>query len=72
MVAETGAMNDPSQHPDPQTLWLTTAREYVRTHPAIKAFLYWDTKPADAATGYELQGPGLAAFKAMANDPYFR
>jgi glycosyl hydrolase family 26 len=72
MIAETGAVSDPSQEPDPQTLWLTTAREYVKSHPAIKAFLYWDDQPPRALTGNRLQGAGLAAFKAMADDPYFQ
>jgi hypothetical protein len=79
IVAETGAVNDPGQTPDPQTLWLTTARTFLKTHPAIKAFVYWDNGGKFArehggygGSGYVLQGPGLAAFKAMADDPYFK
>jgi hypothetical protein len=79
MIAETGAANDPAQHPDPQTLWLTTAREFLKQHPAIRAFVWWNQKgklkrenPNYGGTGYVLQGPGLAAFKAMANDPWFK
>jgi len=79
IVSETGAPNDPAQHPDPQTLWLTTARQYLKDHPAIKAFVWWNQKgkmkrenPNYGGSGYILQGPGLAAFKAMANDPYFK
>ena len=79
MVAETGAINDPKQHPDPQTLWLLTARPFLKSHPAIKAFVWWNQKgrykrenPDYGGTGYALQGPGLDAFKAMANDPYFK
>ncbi len=79
MVAETGAVNDPKLNPDPQTLWLTTARAFLKAHPAIKAFLWWDTpgryakaNPGYGGSGYVLQGPGLAAFKAIADDPYFR
>jgi hypothetical protein len=80
MIAETGAVNDPAQHPDPQALWLTTARDFLKQHPAIKAFVWWNQRnnkvrrenPSYGGSGYVLQGPGLAAFKAMANDPYFK
>ena len=79
MVAETGANADPAQHPDPQTLWLTTARQFLNTHPAIKAFVWWNQpgrlrrdNPNYTGMGYVLQGPGLSAFKAMATDPNFK
>lgn len=78
IVAETGAVSDPAQSPDAQSLWLTTARDYLKTHPAIKAFLWWDdagkyaqAQPNYGGSGYVLQGAGLDAFKAMAQDPYF-
>jgi hypothetical protein len=79
MIAETGAVNDPKLHPDPQTLWITTAREFLKSRPAIKAFLWWNAAgqyahdyPNYGGSGYVLQGAGLAAFRAMANDPYFK
>jgi len=79
IVAETGAVNDPGKHPDAQTLWITTAHAFLKTHPAVKAFVYWNTRGRFArdhqrygGSGYTLQGPGLAAFKAMADDPYFK
>jgi hypothetical protein len=79
IVAETGAVSDPKLNPDAQTLWLTTARSFLKTHPAIKAFVYWNDpgklrkeNPGYGGSGYVLVGPGLAAFRAMANDPYFR
>ncbi|HLY06399.1 MAG TPA: glycosyl hydrolase [Rhizomicrobium sp.] len=79
MISETGANADPAQHPDPQTVWLTTARTFLKDHPAIKAFVWWDQKgrprrlgPDYTGDGYTLEGPGLAAFKAMASDPYFQ
>ena len=78
MIAETGAVNDSRLARDAQTEWLTTAREFLKTHPAIKALLYWNgggkyarEHPDYGGSGYQLQGPGLAAFRAMANDPYF-
>ncbi len=79
MVAETGAINDPRMNPDPQTAWLLGARSFLKSHPAIRAFLWWDTpgryfkdNPGYGGTGYLLTGAGLAAFKAMADDPYFQ
>ena len=79
IIAETGSVSDPKLNPDPQTRWLTTALQFVKAHPAIKAFVWWDTpgryakrNPGYGGSGYILQGPGLAAFKAMANDPAFR
>jgi hypothetical protein len=80
MISETAANNDPAQNPDPQTLWLTTLRTTIKTqYPAIRAFVWWDVAGSDyfnanpnyGGTGYQLTGPGLAAFKALANDPYF-
>lgn len=78
MVAETGAVSDPRKNPDPQTVWLKTAREFVKTHPRIKAFLWWQNpgklKREDASyegSGYELQGGGLEAFRELAGDPHF-
>jgi hypothetical protein len=81
MIAETASLNDPRLDPDPQTLWQTTARAFLKSSPAIKAFVWWSrsghrpNKHADAAyagSGYALSGPGLSAFRAMASDPYFQ
>lgn len=79
MISETGAVNDPKLSPDAQTLWLTTARAFLKTRPAIKAFVYWNNRgkfsrenPGYGGSGYILKGAGLEAFKAMANDPYFK
>lgn len=77
MVSENGALNDPGMNPDPQTRWLETARIFVKANPQIKAFIYWDTQgailppPPYNGDGYILGGRGQAAFKAMANDPWF-
>ncbi len=77
MISENAGYNDPSQSPDPQTAWISTARTYIKASPAIKAYVYWDTYAQDpppppySGSGYILQGPGLQAFKALVNDPYF-
>ncbi len=79
MISETGANNDPKLNPDAQTLWLTTLRTFYKTHPSLAAFVYWDnpggflqTHPNYGGSGYVLQGAGLAAFQAIASDPYFK
>ncbi len=80
MIADTGAFQDPTANPDAQTTWISTAHTFVKAHPQIQAFIYWDAQsdnnikeppPPYAGTGYVLSGTGKTAFKAMANDPYF-
>jgi len=77
MISENAGYQDSSENPDPQTEWIQTARTYIKAHPAITAYVYWDTylqvppPPPYSDAGYILQGPGLQAFKALANDPYF-
>ena len=84
MVFETGALNDPRLNLDPRTVWLTTVRAFLKSKPAIKAFVWWsssglnghrrhrDTGPTYAGSSQVLKGSGLAAFRAMATYPYFQ
>ena len=78
MVSENGALEDPNMNPDAQTRWVETARTYIKAHPQIKAYVYWDTEgailppPPYDGTGYILKGAGMVAFKALANDPWFK
>ena len=78
MISETGANEDPSLSPDAQNRWLKTLHTYFKSNPALAALVYWDDPgqylqqhPGYGGTGYVLSGSGLAAFKAIANDPYF-
>jgi hypothetical protein len=78
MISANAAFDDPTLDPDPQTMWIETARAYMKAHPEISAYVYWDGKtqitlppPPYSGAGYVLTGSGLTAFKAMANDPYF-
>jgi hypothetical protein len=80
MISETAANNDPKQNPDPQTTWVTAIHSALPTlYPAIRAFIWWNEAgsaylnqyPDYGGTGYQLVGRGLAAFKSLANDPYF-
>jgi hypothetical protein len=78
MISETAAFNDPAQNPDPQTVWVNSARDFLKMHPEITAFIWWDSSthrlppPPYDGSGFRLNGAGLAAFKSMANDPYFK
>ena len=72
MVGETGAMEN---NPGDKANWFTAMYQSTKQHfPLIRAFLYFDVVGATNAN-YDWQidtTPGaLAAFKAMANDPYF-
>lgn len=69
MLAQTAADPDPSVQPDAQTLWLSGAEAAIpKQFPAIHAVIYNDHGKRNQ---HMLSGAGLAAFKAMANDPYF-
>jgi hypothetical protein len=54
--------------------WLREAHEYIKTHPQIKAAVYFAQKQIkkpvyDSTFGSDPEG--LAAFREMATDPYF-
>ncbi len=72
MIGETGAMEN---NPGDKANWFTAMAKSVTQHfPLIRAFLYFDVVGANTAN-YDWQidttPESLAAFKAMANDPYF-
>lgn len=80
MIADNGAFEDPTMNPDPQTVWVNTGHNWMKAHPEVKMFIYWNAEadngarlppPPYSGTGYVLSGAGKAAFRAMANDPYF-
>lgn len=66
-VTATGA-------PGQRGAWLREAREYIKTHPQIKAAVYFaqkqNKKPVYDST-FDDDPDGLAAFKELAADPYF-
>jgi hypothetical protein len=77
MIAQTAAHADPTLNPDPQTQWITSARSSIPTmFPAIHAFV-WNNNTirhslgSGGDTSLYLQGKGLVAFSAMANDVVF-
>jgi hypothetical protein len=59
--------------PGQRGAWLREAREYIKTHPQIKAAVYFaqkQEKPAYDST-FNNDPEGLEAFREMATDPYF-
>jgi hypothetical protein len=64
MVAETGA------HPAAQVAYLQSIATDMPAMPDFKAVVYFDA-PGKAGQ-WALEGPGLAAFAALAQSPYFR
>jgi hypothetical protein len=78
MVSDAGAFNDPTMNPDAQTMFINTSRAYLKGAPAVDAYIWWNAfnpltppPPPYNGTGYILTGAGLAAFKALANDPFY-
>jgi hypothetical protein len=72
MVGETGAMEN---NPGDKANWFTAMYQSVKQHfPLIRAFLYFDVVGA-TNDNYDWRidttPEAFAAFKAMANDPYF-
>ena len=68
MVGEFGAQE---RNPGDKATWLTEAREALKTQfPGIKAVLYFDAKH-DYDWRVTSSPETLAAFKDMANDPWF-
>ena len=72
MVGETGAMEN---NPGDKANWFTAMYQSVKQHfPLIRAFLYFDVVGATNANydwRIDTTPEAFAAFKAMANDPYF-
>jgi hypothetical protein len=72
MIGETGAMEN---NPGDKAHWFEAMHQSVEQHyPLIRAFLYFDVVNATTANydwRIDTSPDALAAFKAMANDPYF-
>ncbi len=78
IISETAAFGVPEQKYNPQSRWINSSRAFLKRHPEIKAYVYWDVitqnrlpPPPYDGDGYRLRGSGMDAFRAMANDPYF-
>jgi len=72
MIGETGAQEN---NPGDKANWFTALYQSVKQHfPLVRAFLYFDVVGATNAN-YDWQidttPEALAAFRAMADDPYF-
>ncbi len=70
MIAETGAVEGGGD----KAAWITALGQELRTFPAVKAFVYFDTYDPFAKTDWKIDTSPSArdAFVALANDPYFK
>ncbi len=72
MIGEFGV---PLSYGDRRAAWLEQAARYVRTHPEIKALVYYDgpARRTNPIADYWLQSDPAAmrAFADLARDPYF-
>ena len=60
--------------PGQRGAWLREAREYIKTHPQIKAAVYFaqkQTKKPVYDSTFDSDPEGLEAFREMTDDPYF-
>jgi beta-mannanase len=74
IIGEFGAEDDDST-PGQRATWIKGAAAYAKTHPQIKALAYFEARKNENGTDRDFTLAGtaapLAAFKAMAHDPYF-
>ena len=73
IIGEYGAQN--LGNATQRAQWLTAATEYAKQQPQIKAMVYFEARVEQGTKSrdFTLVGTGtpLAAFRAMAHDPYF-
>jgi hypothetical protein len=68
MHAQTGATHET----DAQSEWISTAQADLKSEfPLVRGFV-WFNADVGGSRAYALSGKGLAAFSAMADDPYFQ
>jgi hypothetical protein len=74
MIAATGVQEDPTQ-PTRKAQWFDAADAWLKTKPAIKAFVYWHgtlvTSFGPALFWADTTPISFAAYKRMGADPYF-
>ena len=74
MIAATGVQEDPIQ-PSRKPKWFADATAWLKTVPAIKAFVYWSsdqpTPNGPALFWVDTSASSLSAYTAMGRDPYF-
>jgi len=75
MIAATGVQEDPSQ-PTRKAQWFADATAWLKTVPAIKAFMYWSadqpTPNGPALFWVDTSTASLSAYATMGRDPYFK
>jgi hypothetical protein len=71
IIGETGTMEDPAR-PGRKAAWFADALAWLKKHPAIKAWSYFDSV---SPKGYDFRlatsPSSIAGYRAIAQDPYF-
>ncbi|HEY9721208.1 MAG TPA: hypothetical protein V6D47_04295 [Oscillatoriaceae cyanobacterium] len=72
MIAETGSAEDPSD-PNRKAQWITDMAATLKQWPQVKAVSYFDDGAGQGGPNtWSIQSPqAVAAWRAMAQDPYF-
>jgi beta-mannanase len=72
LIAETGCVEDPT-NPTHKAEWLKQMGETIKKWPELKAVCYFNNADAGDLNGgwYLGTAPAIAAFKQLAQDPYF-
>ncbi|MBS1953335.1 MAG: hypothetical protein JST89_04060 [Cyanobacteria bacterium SZAS-4] len=78
MIGETGVSAKPGDQ-NFKAQWFSDTMDYIKAHPSIQSFVYFDVDQMNDPIGTERAGnfsidsstDALAAFKRLANDPWF-
>jgi hypothetical protein len=73
MLAETGCMEDPN-NPQRKAEWLTQLGATLKARPEFKGFMYFNNEGIinGVPNGWYIKtAPSIAAFRQLAQDPYF-
>lgn len=69
MITETGVLEDPG-HPGRKAAWFNNVVPWLRTHPDIKAFVYFNSG-VKYPWWLDTSPQSLQAFRALAHNPIF-
>ncbi len=69
MIAETGSVENGGD----KAAWITAAQLWMKSHGAVRAFVYFDTDQSSSGIDWRIQTSpeSLSSFKTLAADPYF-
>jgi hypothetical protein len=70
MIAETSSVES-VRDPSAKAAWIADAAEWTKAHPAVAALVWFDTRK-ERNWRTDSSARTRAAFRRLANDPYFR